>query len=126
MTDLNSGKIEQKTKIKACSITFSDAEDILVKKAFVSEVTSKGFKLILNYRDLVSESLKLELDLHSLYHKNIHAYIPDMEMDWAGKVTGSRHLGKGNFEVNIEFFQQEPKYWRECLFDLWPKSFARL
>ncbi len=108
-------------RVKACSITLSNEEDIIVKKAFVSEVTPKGFKLILNYHDLVPESLKLQLHLHDLWYKNIHTYIPDMDMDWEGKVIGTQHLGKGNAEVNIEFFQEVPKYWCECLFDLWPK-----
>ena len=114
-------KIEKTQGIKACSITLSNEENIVVKKAIVSEVTTSGFKLILNYRDLVPESLKFQLHLHSLWYKNIHIYIPDMDMDWEGRVIGTRHLGKGNFEVNIEFFQEVPKYWRECLFDLWPK-----
>ena len=108
-------------KVKACSITFYNEENIIVKKAIISEVTTSGFKLILNYRNLVPDSLKFQLHLSKLWYKNIRVYIPDMEMDWEGKVIGTQHLGKGRFEVNIEFFQEVPHYWRECLFDLWPK-----
>ncbi len=112
-------KTEQKGQIiKACAITFSKIEDILIKKAVICEVTPKGFTLLLNYRDLVSKSLKAKLHLQTLYHKNIHIYLPDMEMDLEGRVTGTRHVGGGNFEVYIEFLPVEPVYWRKCLFDL--------
>ncbi|MDE0119532.1 MAG: hypothetical protein OXM55_05940 [Bdellovibrionales bacterium] len=112
---------QETQQIKACSITFSNEENIIAKRAIISEVTTSGFKLILNYRNLVPDSLKFQLHLNTLWYKNIRIYIPDMEMDWEGKVVGTQHLGKGCFEVNIEFFQEVPNYWRECLFELWPK-----
>lgn len=122
MINMNYSATPDKTGIKAASITLSNEENLIVKKAFVSKLSPQGFNLIFNYRDLVPESLKFQLHLHSLWYKDIHTYIPDMEMDLEGKVTGTRHLGKGIFEVNIEFFQEVPKYWRECLFELWPKQ----
>ena len=118
---LQNSKAEPGGHIKACAITFSKIEDILIKKAFICEVTPKGFTLLLNSRDLVSKSLEPQLNLQTLYYKNIHIYLPDMEMDLEGTVTGTRDLGAGAFEVHIEFLPVEPTYWRECLFDLWPK-----
>ena len=120
MITLNNEKKKIKG-VKAASITLSNEENLIVKKALISQVSPAGFNLIFNYRDLVPESLKFQLHLHSLWYKNIHMYIPDMEMEMEGTVIGTRHLGTGNFEINIEFFQEVPKYWRECLFDLWPK-----
>ena len=119
--NVNNEKIQRIKGIKAASITLSNEDNLIVKKAFISQVSPTGFNLTFNYRDLVPESLKFQLHLHSLWYKNIHMYIPDMEMDLEGKVIGTRHMGKGNFEVNIEFFQEVPQYWGECLFDLWPK-----
>jgi len=108
--------------IKATAITLSNEENIIIKKAIVSQLNTTNFSLIFNVYDLLLPSLKYQLHLHSLWYKNIHTYIPDMEMDLEGKVIGTRHLGKGSFEINIEFFQEVPKYWRECLMDLWPKA----
>ena len=121
MIDTQKGTPERMKGIKASSITLSHEENLIVKKAFISHLNSEGFSLVFNYRDLVLPSLKFQLHLHSLWYKDIHIYIPDMDMDLEGRVTGTRHLGKGCFEVNIEFFQEVPKYWRECLFELWPK-----
>ncbi len=114
-------EIQKTTGVKATSIALSQEESLIVKKAFVSEVSPKGFNLTFNYQDMVMDSLKFQWDLHTLWHKNIDIYIPDMEMDIEGKVIGAKHLGQGNFEVNMEFSQESPVYWRECLFELWPK-----
>ena len=119
--NLNKQNIAKIQGVKAASITLSNEDNLIVKKAVVSEVSPHGFNLTFHYRDLVPKSLKFQLHLHSLWYKNIHMYIPDMEIDLEGKVIGTRHIGKGNFEVNVEFSQEIPQYWCECLFDLWPK-----
>jgi len=107
--------------VRASSITLVNEENLIVKKALVSYMGLNGFNLTFNYRDLVAESLKFQLHLHSLWYKNIHVYIPDMEMELEGQVVRTQHLGNGNFEIKIFFFQEVPKYWRECLLDLWPE-----
>ena len=119
--NLNKENIEKIQGVKAASITLSNEDNLIVKKAVVSKVSPHGFNLTFNYRDLVPESLKFQLHLHSLWYKNIHMYIPNMEIDLEGKVIGTRHIGKGNFEVNVEFSEEIPQYWCECLFDLWPR-----
>ena len=117
--------ISEETKkakgVKATSIALSYEENLIVKKALVQEVSPKGFNLIFNYQDLLIDSLKWQWDLRTLWYKNIDMYIPDMEMDLEGKVMGIKRLDKGNFEVNMEFPHNQPLYWRECLFELWPK-----
>ena len=106
--------------IKACSISLSSENNFIVKKAQLDLVKPRGFNLLFNYADLIPESLKYQLHLHSLWYKKIHLYVPDMEMDLQGKVIGTQHLGSGNFEVRVEFPKETPNYWRECLFDLFP------
>ena len=107
--------------VRASSITLSNEENFIVKKAFIPQIKPSGFHLIFNYRDLVAESLKFQLHLHSLWYKNIHMYIPDMQIELEGTVVSTQHLGKGTFKVNIKFPKTTPKYWRECLSELWPK-----
>ena len=112
-------KTQVKALLKASSISFLGEENIFLKKALISKLNSRGFNLIFHHRDLVPSALKFRPALHSFWDKSIHTYIPNMEMDLEGRVTGTRRLEKGNFEVNIEFSQETPSYWRECLFELW-------
>ena len=121
MIKANCEDIKKIKGVKAASITLSNEENFIVKKALIPQIEPSGFHLIFNYRDLVAESLKFQLHLHSLWYKNIHMYIPDMQIELEGKVVSTQHLGEGTFKVNIQFSKTVPQYWRECLSELWPK-----
>lgn len=107
---------------KATLITLSGEENIIIKKAFISRLTSQGFDLIVHYRDLVPTFLKSQLNLDYLLDKKLSLYIPLMEIDLEVTVTNVRHLGKGDFKIKTEFFIEIPQYWRECLCELWPAT----
>ena len=107
---------------KATLITLSDEENIIIKKAFISQLTSQGFDLIVHYRDLVPTFLKSQLNLDYLLNKKLSLYIPLMEIDLEVTVISARHVGKGDFKIKTEFFIEIPQYWRECLCELWPAT----
>ncbi len=107
--------------VKASSITLSGEENLIAKKALISQLTPECFQLILNHKDLVLPSAKYRLNLEFLHQKNLIMYIPSMEIDLEANVTNSQHLGRGVFKLNCQFFKEVPYYWRECLFELWPR-----
>ena len=120
MTRVNCEDRQKIKGVKAASITLSNEENFIVKKAFIPQIKPTGFHLIFDYRDLLAESLKFQLHLHSLWYKNIHMYIPDMQIELEGTVVDTQHLGEGTFKLNIKFSKTTPQYWRECLSELWP------
>ena len=107
---------------KATLITLSGEENIIIKKAFISKLTSQGFDLIFNYRDLVPVFLKSQLHLKYLLGKKLSMYLPLMDIDLEVKVIKSYHIGHGDFKMHTEFFIEIPQYWRECLCELWPTA----
>ena len=111
-------------KIKASFITLSDeGEDrFIAKKAFIFKVTPKGFNMVLSRHDLIPSNLKFNINLNSLCDKNISLYIPSMGIDLEGTVVKTQHLGKGIFKIQTRHFKETPKYWGECLVELWPKQ----
>ena len=115
-------KAGQKDTFKASFITLFNEDVMIAKKAFISKVNAGGFSLSLNYKDLVLNSLKFQLNLSPLLRKKILMYIPDMGIDLEGVITAVCHKGHGNFEITLQFFKETPQYWRECLADLWPGS----
>ena len=115
-------------RVKACSITLFNEENILVKRAFVSKVTPSGFTLTFNCRDLVLSQVRDHSfssengGLGFLLYRNIRIYIPEMDIDLEGNTVALSSLEAGNFALQIEFLPESPKYWGECLQDLWPVS----
>ncbi len=112
--------------LKVAVIALSPEEKLVVKKAFVSALNLTGFKLIFHNKDLVSDSLRQPFHLRSLWKKDLYMYVPDMEMNLEGRVVGAQHLENGKWEVNMAFSSSAPRYWRECLCDLWPRPPKRV
>jgi hypothetical protein len=46
--------------------------------------------------------------------------IEEMNLELSGKVTRTRLLGKEGFEIALDYTNDAPEYWRECLMDLLP------
>ena len=112
-----------KPNVKASCITVSDGEDQLIaSRAFVSQMHKKGFELTLSRQDLFPPLLKYNINLNALHTKNLSLYIPSMEMDLEGTVARTQHMGQGTFKICLEFLKESPKYYNECLFELWPSS----
>lgn len=114
---------DKKLTFKASCISLLEEENNLIaKKAFISKVTPNGFNLKLYYKDLIPRSLRFHLNLGPLIGKKILMYIPAMNIDLEGTITKAQHIGNGHFNIHLDFFKDMPKYWCECLFELWPTT----
>ena len=110
-------KKESLQVVKAALITKED--QLIIKKALLSCLHLEGFKLIFPPQELTSKALRYQLYLHSLWYKDIGVYIPDLQIDLEGKIINVQYF-QGKFELSVAFSVNTPKYWRECLLELWP------
>lgn len=46
--------------------------------------------------------------------------IDEMNLELSGTVKRTKMVGRGVFEIGIDFSEDAPDYWRECLLDLLP------
>ena len=72
--------------VKVTIIALAEEEKLIMKKAFVSSLSPLGFKLIFHNRNFISE--KLQTNFYNLWQKELYMYIPDMEIDLNGVITG--------------------------------------
>jgi len=93
----------------------------ICSKAQVVDTSISGFLLVIQREDLMDEELKSGLNLDALKGVNLSLYIPYMDLELAGKVGLTRHVGQGTFEVLVNFSPDTPRYWRECLMELLPE-----
>ena len=100
--------VDNKTLKKICST------------AQIVDTSIKGFLIVVKREDLLREDLKENLNLENLKGASLSLYIPRMDLELDGTVGLSRHVGKGVFELLINFAPDTPKYWRECLMELLP------
>lgn len=93
----------------------------ICQEAYIIDASVRGFLITLNRKNLSQSKLKGSLTLDSLIGESISLYLPQMELELDGTIKVTRHKGKGLFEVFVNFANDTPIYWRECLVDLLPQ-----
>lgn len=92
----------------------------VIRCGYLIDVSVSGFLIQINRQDIMPKELKQSLNLDPLLGLNIALVIDPMELEIYGHITRTRYVGKGVFEVAVDFSLDAPEYWRECLFDLLP------
>jgi len=93
----------------------------ICSKAKIVDTSTEGFLIVIEREDLMMGDLKDGLTLEALKDMSLSLYVPFMDLELDGTVGLTRHIGKGTFEVLVNFSDDTPKYWRECLMDLLPE-----
>jgi hypothetical protein len=92
----------------------------IAKQGEVIEASTTGFLLIVRREDLIPSALRKNLTLDMLIGSKILLHLPQMNLEISGRVARSKLLGKQGFELGIDYTDDAPEYWRECLLDLLP------
>ena len=87
----------------------------------IVDASSRGFLILVSRKDIVPSELKKHLTLEAVVGQVIALYLPQMNLDLDGTIIRANHIGKGMFELAVEFGDDIPMYWRECLVDLLPE-----
>jgi hypothetical protein len=119
----------ERREVKRKQIETLDVEHVIdndtlkkiCSKAQIVDTSVKGFLLLISREDLLTNDLKGNLTLDSLKGTSISLYVNHMELELDGTVGLTRHKGKGQFEVLVNFSPDTPRYWRECLMELLPQ-----
>ena len=92
----------------------------LTKKATLVNASSHDFLILIRRKDLIPKYLRNNLTLDSIKDHLIILTIEQMDLTISGYVTRTAMIGRGNFEVAIDYSQDESDYFRECLFSMLP------
>lgn len=86
----------------------------------IIEASSTGLLLHITREDLVPQTLRSQLTLDSLIGDRVYIHLEDMNLEISGVVRRTQLLGKKGYLVAIDYSEDAPEYWRECLTDLLP------
>ncbi len=92
----------------------------IAKAGEIIEASTTGFLLIVRREDLIPANLRKNLTLESLHGSKVLLHLPQMNIEIAGRVARTKLMGKQGFELGIDYTDDAPEYWRECLVDLLP------
>lgn len=86
----------------------------------IIEASITGFLLLVKREDLVPSVLRKNLTLESLHGQKVLLHLPQMNIEISGRIARTQLLGKKGFQIGIDYAEDAPEYWRECLVDLLP------
>ena len=115
-------KRKQVGSIPVSNLTTLSHFESIARFGHLIDASSTGFLILIDREDLVPKGLRQNLSLDSIEGEPIMLMINPMELEINGHIARTRYIGKGVFEIAVDFSQDAPEYWRECLFDLLPSS----
>lgn len=92
----------------------------IAKNCEIIEASATGLLLLIKREDLIPTALKRNLTLDALIGDRVFMHLEEMNLELSGVITRTQLIGKQGFQVAIDYSEEAPEYWRECLMDLLP------
>lgn len=92
----------------------------IAKNCEIIEASSSGLLLLIKREDLIPSALRKNLTLDVLIGDRVFMHLEEMNLEVSGVITRTQLLGKKGFYVAVDYSEEAPEYWRECLMDLLP------
>lgn len=86
----------------------------------IVEVSSNGILLECDRQSLIPVSLRKNLSLDVLIGDRVFLRLSDMNLEVSGVITRTQLSGKKGYRIAVDYSDDAPEYWRECLTDLLP------
>jgi hypothetical protein len=119
-TDPGERKRKSTAKIHVLNVKNVNTGEVYFAKATVADVSPTGLLLRVERPDILAHGLRSSLTWSSLHNASVGFSIEVMDTYIEGVVMRTKPEGKGTFVVGIDFRDDAPEYWRECLVDLLP------
>lgn len=107
--------------LQISQFTSLDHRTILCRSGEIIEASKTGFCLQIKRKDLVPKRFRESLSLQALEGDKILLKVDQMDLELSGTIKRTTRKGKDIFEIGIDYSEDAPEYWRECLLDLLPK-----
>lgn len=92
----------------------------LTREAVIIEASSSGLLIHVDRDDLIASKLRNNLNIDHLVGERVFLRLDDMNLEISGVVARTKFLGKSGFHIAVDYSEEAPDYWRECLMDLLP------
>ncbi len=93
----------------------------IAKNCQIVEASASGLLLTVLRDDLIPQSLRGNLNLDCLIGDRVYLKVEPMNIEISGEIRRTKFLGKQGFHIAVDYSEDAPEYWRECLMDLLPK-----
>lgn len=108
------------TPLRVTSVASMENLAKIAKGGSIVEASTSGFLLLVQREELVPVEFRRNLNLDALIGEKVMIHLSELNIEISGRVARTRFAGKSGFEIGIDYSDDAPEYWRECLVDLLP------
>lgn len=108
------------TPLSVTSVNSMENLAKITKGGSIVEASTSGFLMLVQRDELVPVEFRRNLNLDALIGEKVMIHLSDLNIEISGRIARTRFAGKGGFEIGIDYSDDAPEYWRECLVDLLP------
>lgn len=112
---------KETTPIHVAYVTSLDDFTKIAKNCEIVEASATGLLMHIRRESLIPPALRKNLSLDVLVGDRVFMRLEDMNIEISGSIARTQLLGKAGFLVAVDYSDDAPEYWRECLMDLLPK-----
>jgi hypothetical protein len=94
--------------------------DVYFARATLVDVSPTGLLLRVERENILAMGLRSTLTLSTIIGESVGFTIEIMDTYIEGLITRTKLEGHGTFVVAVDFREDAPEYWRQCLVDLLP------
>jgi hypothetical protein len=94
--------------------------DVYFSRATLVDVSPTGLLLRVERENILALGLRSTLTLSTIIGEGVGFTIEIMDTYIEGLITRTKLEGHGIFVVAVDFREDAPEYWRQCLVDLLP------
>ncbi|MDX9731998.1 MAG: hypothetical protein RBT63_09525 [Bdellovibrionales bacterium] len=102
-------------------LTSIDHMTLLARNGLLVEASTTGFLLEVERRELAPKVFRDSLSLKELEGDKVYMMIDAMNLEVGGVITRTHRLSKDRWQIAIDFREDAPEYWRECLLEFLPR-----
>jgi len=103
------------------NLTSLNHAEVISKVATVIDASNTGFLLHVRRQDLLAKFTRESLTLNEVLGAKVILLLEQMNLEMTGSIVRTRRINKNLFEIGIDYSDEAPDYWRECLIDLLPR-----
>ncbi len=102
-------------------LTSIDHMTLLARNGWLVEASTTGILVEIDRKELAPKTFRDSLSLKELEGDKVYLMIDAMNLEIGGTITRTNRLTKDRWQIAIDFRDDAPEYWRECLVELLPK-----
>ena len=94
---------------------------MIARDGHIVDASITGFLLRIERKALLPKRFREALSLDSLNGSKVLLRLDELNLEIGGTIARTRRPNKDMFEIAVDFSDDAPEYWRQCLLDLLPR-----